>query len=85
MTCCSQSFYYYAPTVNEPAAEPIPAELVIVELVLVPLSLTVPPFKAIAFAPTVNTSFAAVVVAPPPIVKLKVNSLVFDPEAYDKT
>ena len=41
---------YYAATVIVPAAVPMAAELVIVDAVLVPLSLIVPLFNAVAFA-----------------------------------
>ena len=43
-----------------PAAVPIEAALVIVELSLVPASLIVPLFNAIAFAPIDSTSSASV-------------------------
>ena len=66
-----------------PAAVPIEAALVIVELSLVPASLIVPLFNAIAFAPIDSTSSASVAALPAAIVSENTNSLVPVPEAYD--
>ena len=74
---------YYAATVIVPAAVPIEAALVIVEFVLVPLSLTVPPFNAIALAPIDSMSPALVTALSAAIVSWNLNSLLPDPDAYD--
>ena len=71
----------YAATVTDPAAVPIEAALVIVELVDVPASLIVPLFKLIAFAPTTRTSFAFVAALFCAITSVNTNSLVPVPDA----
>ena len=75
---------YYAATVIVPAAVPIEAAFVIVESVLVPLSLTVPPFNAIALAPIDSMSPALVAALFAPIASWNLNSLLPEPDAYAK-
>jgi hypothetical protein len=70
---------YYAATVIVPAAAPIAAELVIVDVVLVPLSLTVPPFNAMAFVPIDSMSPALVAASFAAIVSWNLNLLLPDP------
>ena len=70
----------YAATVIVPAAVPIPAAFVIVDVTLVPLSLTVPLFNDIAFAPTDNTSPALVAALAAAIGSTKVKRFVPVPD-----
>ena len=65
----------------DPAAVPIAAEFVIVDVVFVPASLIVdPPFCASAFAPITRTSFAFVALLLAAIVHLNTSSFVPVPD-----
>ena len=71
-------------TVIVPAAVPIAELLVIVALSVVPASLIVPEFNAIALVPTLNTSSAFVAALPAAIASENTSSLVPVPLAYAK-
>ena len=70
----------YAATVIDPAAVPIAEEFVIVELVVVPASLIVPLFNAVAFAPITRMSPAFVAALAAAIVHLNTISFVPVPD-----